>query len=65
MVSSLFTIAGGIFCVWASYTRKEWFFRSSKAWLFVKLFGEEGARIFYIILGVFLIIVGLLLLGRC
>jgi hypothetical protein len=59
MLWGLFVLAGGIFCVWAAYTRQEWFFNSPRAWLFVKLFGVEGARYVYIGLGIFLIIVSL------
>ena len=33
----------------------DWFMNSGKAWIFVKLFGRDGARVFYILLGLFLI----------
>ena len=53
-------LAGGfsIFCAVKDY---DFFMNSSKAWLFVKLFGRNGARIFYIILGAVIICCGLLL----
>jgi hypothetical protein len=38
----------------------EWFFGSrSKAYVFVKLFGLTGARIFYFLLGFFILLVGM------
>ena len=40
----LFTVAGGVFD-W------DWFIGHWKARLFVKMFGHNGARIFYIVFG--------------
>jgi hypothetical protein len=44
IAAGLFSMAGGIFG-W------EWFLNSRKARLWVKLFGQGGARVFYVLLG--------------
>ena len=63
MILYIFMLLGGVFCIWAAYTRQEWFFANYRARPFVKLFGEEGARIFYIILGIFIVLISLFLMG--
>jgi small neutral amino acid transporter SnatA (MarC family) len=50
----LFSMAGGLFD-W------NWFMTSRRAWIFVKLLGRTGARAFYVLLGLALIILGILL----
>jgi len=50
----LFSMAGGLFD-W------NWFMTSRRARLFVKLLGRTGARIFYVLLGLGLLILGILL----
>ena len=57
----LFGVLGGLFCILGATLGKNWFLRTSKARMFVRLFGETGAQIFYIILGIFLIVCGLVL----
>ncbi len=54
VVIGAFTILGSV---------KNWdiIFNSRKAWLIVKIFGRQGARIFYGLLGIFLTVVGLLM----
>ena len=39
----------------------DWFMNSNKAKFFVNLLGRDGARLFYKILGVFITILGILL----
>lgn len=56
----LLALAGGVFCIFCAVKDYDFFMESSKAWLFVKLFGRNGARIFYILLGVFIIVCGIL-----
>ncbi len=56
----LLMLAGGVFCIFCAVKDYDFFMESSKAWLFVKLFGRNGARIFYILLGVFIIVCGIL-----
>jgi hypothetical protein len=51
-----FTVAGGVFD-W------EWFMGHWKSRLFVKLFGRNGARVFYIALGLGVSAVGVYMLG--
>ena len=56
----LFMILGGIFSFCGGFFGWGFFVNSYKFKGFQKLFGEQGARIFYMILGVFIILVGLL-----
>lgn len=53
-LAGLFSMAGGLFD-W------EWFMANRRAALFVKILGRTGARIFYILLGLGLIALGILL----
>ena len=62
MGTGIIAILVGIFCAFCAYKDYNWFLGSSRAWLFVKLFGRNGARIFYMGLGVFMIILGLVLI---
>ena len=52
----------GLFPIAASIRNWDFFFENSKAQIFVDLFGRNGARIFYLILGTGLVIAGLLFL---
>lgn len=45
-------MAGGAFATICSVLNADWFFNSSKAALFVSMFGRNGARIFYSLIGV-------------
>lgn len=56
----IFVLAGA-FSLLSSVKNFDWFFNNSKAKPFVKIFGRNGARIFYSILGIFIIILGLVL----
>lgn len=56
----IFVLAGA-FSLLSSVKNFDWFFSNSKAKPFVKIFGRNGARIFYSILGIFMIILGLVL----
>jgi len=49
----------GIFALFCAATDQDWFMRSRKAQFFVNIFGRNGARVFYGILGVFFIVLGL------
>ena len=55
MVLGLFTVAGALFD-W------DWFMLSRRARWFVRIFGRDGARIFYALLGVGFIVFGALVL---
>lgn len=43
--------AGGVFTIAASIFNWDFFFEDRKAYIFVKIFGRQGARIFYSLLG--------------
>ena len=58
----IFVIAAGVFCIYCSYKDYDWFFDNHRARPFVSLFGREGARKFYYVLGGILIFLGLLIL---
>jgi len=54
VVAGLFAVAGGVLD-W------EWFMNNRKAQVFVNWLGRGGARVFYIILGLAIAILGLLI----
>ena len=62
MIYGAFIILGGVFCIFCAYKDYDWFMGSSKAWLFVKMFGRDGARKFYIGLGTFIVLCGAVML---
>ncbi|MBD2090179.1 immunity 17 family protein [Microcoleus sp. FACHB-1515] len=43
--------AAGLFTIVGAIQDWDWFMNHRRAWIFVKLLGRKGARIFYIILG--------------
>ena len=47
-------LVGG-FCIFCSVMNFDWFFNNYKAAPLVKIFGRNGTRIFYIIIGVFIL----------
>lgn len=51
-------ILAGVFSVLASVKNWDWYFNNRKAKPFVRIFGRNGARIFYIITGIFIIFAG-------
>lgn len=53
LIMIIFSIGVGIFTLLASILNWNFFFESRKARFFVKIFGRNGSRIFYGILGVF------------
>lgn len=55
LLCGLFSIAGAVF-------NWDFFFDSSKARVFVRLFGRTGARIFYGILGIAIIVIGIMVM---
>ena len=57
-----FLIAAGVFSIAGSFFNWDFFFNSRKAKTFVKLIGRTGARIFYTILGLFIIFCGIMML---
>lgn len=57
----LFVLAG-IFSVLASVKNWDWYFNNRKAKPFVRLFGRTGARIFYTLIGIFIMGIGIVFL---
>lgn len=58
MIASVFAFLAGLFCILAAVYDWDWFFENYKAKPFVALFGRDGARMFYGILGLIIIILG-------
>ncbi|MBT3289253.1 MAG: hypothetical protein HN904_25345 [Victivallales bacterium] len=52
-IAGAFTTAGAVFD-W------DWFMNSRRAQFLASFFGRKGTRIFYLVLGLFLLVVGLL-----
>lgn len=48
----------GVFSITASALNLDWYFQTDGAKMFVKRFGRNGARIFYVLLGIGLIACG-------
>ncbi len=53
----------GLFSIVASILNWDWFFNHRRARIFLKMFGRTGARVFYIILGLFLFFVAFKAMG--
>lgn len=58
---ALFAFLCGIFVIIAAACNWEWFFTNWRARFFVNLFGRDGARIIYALLGVFLFVLAAML----
>ena len=50
---------GGLFSICGALLNWDWFFNSRKAQLFVTMFGRNGARVFYALLGLVILVMGL------
>ena len=59
IIGGLFGLLGGGFCLLGAILNWDWFFRARKSAIIDKLFGRTGARIFYAILGVILVVGGI------
>ncbi len=59
ILTGLLIIGGGSFSLCAAIFDWDWYMNHRKARFIVKIFGRQGARTFYGILGVVLIILGL------
>lgn len=57
----LFFIFAGLFAIAGSLLDWDWFMNNRKAKIFVKLFGRNGARIFYCLLGLAIAVLGFLI----
>jgi hypothetical protein len=59
----IFCVIAGLFSLISSIVNWSWFFNNRRAQAMVKIFGYKGARIFYGILGVILLLIGLFILS--
>lgn len=50
--TALFAFACGVFVIAAAALDWDWFFNNWRARFFVRLFGRDGARLFYAALGI-------------
>ena len=65
MFQCLFAILAGLFTIFCAAKDFDWFMNHHKARFFVNIFGRDGARVFYGILGVILMLLGVFVgLGR-
>ena len=55
MLPFLLMIGAGVFTIMGAIMDWNWFMNSRRARFFVGIFGRTGARIFYILLGLFII----------
>ena len=61
MFEKVLAILGGLFSFCGGYYGWDFFVNSGKFRGFQRLFGEDGARKFYMILGIILIVLGILM----
>jgi len=54
LIAIIISIGGGAFAILASIFNWDFFFENKKARIFMKIFGRNGSRIFYSILGLLL-----------
>ncbi|MBQ9601489.1 MAG: immunity 17 family protein [Neisseriaceae bacterium] len=54
-MDSILIILAGVMCIASAIFNWNWFYTNARASLFVYLLGRNGARIFYALLGIFLI----------
>ena len=60
-MKGLLLVAAGIFSICGAVFDWDWFMNNRRARFFVSIFGRNGARVFYIVLGMLLIVFGILL----
>lgn len=63
MIPGLILVGAGLFSIVGAVLNKDWFMDNRKARPLVKLFSRNGARVFYIALGVGIVVVGALLMA--
>ena len=59
MLGLIVVILIGLFCIFCAIMNFSWFIEGRKARIFVKMFGKTGARIFYVVFGIAIIILAL------
>lgn len=60
VLTKILIILAGIFSITGAVMNWDWFINSRRAHFFVQIFGRNGARVFYIILGIALIAIGII-----
>lgn len=58
--AGLIFVAAGLFTICGAGFDWDWFMNNRRAWIFVTMFGRNGARVFYGLLGTVLIVLGVL-----
>ncbi len=61
MFKGLFGVLAGLFAMFCAYKDFDWFMENHKARFFVNIFGRDGARVFYGILGLLLVLLGVMI----
>lgn len=57
IITVLIILAGGFFCFFSAFNDYDWFMNHRKAAFFVMAFGRTRARLFYMALGILMIVV--------
>jgi small neutral amino acid transporter SnatA (MarC family) len=57
-VQNYLLMAAGVFTVLGAAADWDWFMNNRRAALFVRMFGRDGARVFYVLLGLLLVGIG-------
>ena len=63
MIPGLILVGAGLFSIVGAVLNKDWFMNNRKARPLVRLLSRNGARVFYILLGVALVVLGALLMA--
>jgi len=56
----LVLLAGGIFCIAGALFNWDWFMENKRSRYGIRLFSRNGARIFYCVIGLAIIVLGFL-----
>ena len=65
LLTALFVLLAGLFAIAGGVLNWDWFMTNRRARIFVAVFGRQGARLFYVLLGIIVVVFGALgLLGR-
>ena len=56
----LIGLVAGLFTIICAAKDYDWFIENRKTWLLIKLIGRDGTRIFYVLLGILIIVLGFL-----
>ena len=64
LFTALFIVAAGLFAIAGGVFDWDWFMDNRRAWIFVRVFGRQGARVFYVLLGLAILGIGAVALVR-